>query len=47
MGDVTAAVYMLSDNLLLVMILHALSDTTYKIPNALFGYQKDFCFPTE
>lgn len=40
-GMFIAAVYMLSDNLLLVMILHALSDTTYKIPNALFGYVHD------
>ena len=37
-GMFVAAVYMLSDNLLLVMILHALSDSTFRIVKGLFGY---------
>ena len=37
-GMFIAAVYMLSDNLLLVMVLHALSDSTFRIVKGLFGY---------
>lgn len=40
-GMFIAAVYMLSDNLLLVMLLHALSDSTFRIVNAMFGYARD------
>jgi hypothetical protein len=32
---------MLSDNILLVMILHALSDSTFRIVKGLFGYVHD------
>lgn len=38
MGMFLAAVYMLSDNLLLVMLLHAFVDSTFRIVNGLFGY---------
>ena len=40
-GMFIAAVYMLSDNLLLVMLLHALSDSTFRIVDGLFGYVRD------
>lgn len=40
-GMFIAAVYMLSDNLLLVMLLHAFSDSTFRIPDGLFGYVRD------
>ena len=40
-GMFIAAVYMLSDNLLLVMLLHALSDSTFRIVNGMFGYARD------
>lgn len=40
-GMFIAAVYMLSDNLLLIMIMHALSDSTFRIVNGLFGYVHD------
>lgn len=40
-GMFIAAVYMLSDNLLFVMLLHALSDTTFRVVNGLFGYARD------
>ena len=40
-GMFVAAIYMLSDNLLLVMILHALSDSTFRLVKGLFGYVKD------
>lgn len=40
-GCFIAAVYMLTDNLLLVMIMHALSDSTFRIVDGLFGYVKD------
>jgi membrane protease YdiL (CAAX protease family) len=40
-GMFIAAVYMLSDNLLLVMVLHTLSDSTFRIVNGLFGYVHD------
>ena len=36
-GMFIAAVYMLSDNLLLVMLLHAFSDSTFRIVKGLFG----------
>lgn len=37
-GMFIAAIYMLSDNLLLVMLLHAFSDSTFRIVKGLFGY---------
>ena len=37
-GMFIAAVYMLSDNLLLVMLLHAFSDLNFRIVDYLFGY---------
>ena len=37
-GMFIAAVYMLSDNLLLVMLLHAFSDLTFRIVDYLFAY---------
>ena len=40
-GMFIAAVYMLSDNLLLVMLLHAFSDSTFRIVKGLFGYVHD------
>ena len=40
-GMFIAAVYMLSDNLLFVMLLHALSDTTFRVVDGLFGYARD------
>ena len=40
-GMFIAAVYMLSDNLLLVMLLHAFSDSTFRIVKGLFGYVQD------
>ena len=40
-GMFIATVYMLSDNLLLVMLLHALSDSTFRILDGLFGYVRD------
>lgn len=40
-GMFIAAVYMLSDNLLLVMLMHALSDTTFRIVDGMFGYAGD------
>ena len=40
-GIFIAAIYMLSDNLLLVMLLHALSDSTFRIVKGLFGYVHD------
>ena len=40
-GMFFAAVYMLSDNILLVMLLHALSDSTLRIVNYMFGYARD------
>lgn len=40
-GMFFAAVYMLSDNLLLVMLLHALGDSTTRIVNYLFAYSRD------
>ena len=40
-GMFIAAVYMLSDNLLLVMVLHALSDSTFRIVKGLFGFVQD------
>ena len=36
-----AAIYMLSDNLLLVMLLHAFSDSTFRIVKGLFGIVPD------
>ena len=39
-GMFIAAIYMLSDNLLLVMVLHTLSDTTFRIVK-LFGIMQD------
>ena len=36
-GMFIAAIYMLSDNLLLVMLLHAFSDSTFRIVKGLFG----------
>ena len=32
---------MLSDNLLLVMLLHAFSDSTFRIVDGLFGYVRE------
>ena len=43
-GMFIAAVYMLSDNLLLVIILHALSDSTFRIVKGLFGFARDSFF---
>lgn len=40
-GMFIAAVYMLSDNLLLVMLLHAFSDSTFRIVDGLFGYVRE------
>ena len=40
-GMFIAAVYMLSDNLLLVMLLHAFSDSTFRIVGGLFGYMRE------
>ena len=40
-GMFIAAVYMLSDNLLLVMLLHAFSDSTFRIVKGLFGYVRE------
>lgn len=40
-GMFIAAVYMLSDNLLLVMLLHAFSDLTFRIVDYLFGYMAE------
>ncbi len=40
-GMFIAAVYMLSDNLLLVMLFHAFSDTTFRLVDGLFGYMSD------
>ena len=40
-GMFWAAVYMLSDNLLLVMLLHAFTDSTFRIVNGLFGYARE------
>lgn len=40
-GMFIAAIYMLSDNLLLVMLLHAFSDSTFRIVNGLFGYVRE------
>ena len=40
-GMFIAAVYMLTDNLLLVMLLHTLSDSTFRIVNGLFDYVRD------
>ena len=41
MGMFLAAVYMLSDNLLFVMLLHAFVDSTFRIVNGLFGYSHE------
>ena len=43
-GMFIAAVYMLSDNLLLVILLHTLSDSTFRIVKGLFGYARDSFF---
>ena len=40
-GMFIAAVFMLSDNLLLVMLLHAFSDSTFRIVKGLFGIVND------
>ena len=40
-GMFIAAVYMLSDSLLLVMLLHAFCDSTLRIVNYLFGYVRE------
>jgi len=40
-GMFIAAVYMLSDNLLLVMLIHAFSDSTFRIVKGLFGYVRE------
>jgi membrane protease YdiL (CAAX protease family) len=40
-GMFWAAVYMLSDNLLLVMLLHAFTDSTFRIVHGLFGYARE------
>ena len=40
-GMFIAAVYMLSDNLLFIMLLHAFSDTTFRLVDGLFGYMQD------
>lgn len=40
-GMFVAAVYMLSDNLLLVMLLHTLNDSTFRIVDGLFGYDRN------
>lgn len=37
-GIFIAAVYMLSDNLLLVMLLHAFDDSTFRIVKGFFGF---------
>ena len=37
-GFIIAAIYMLTDNLLLVMILHAISDITPRVSHGLFGW---------
>ena len=40
-GMFIAAIFMLSDNLLLVMLLHAFSDSTFRIVKGLFGYVRE------
>ena len=40
-GLFLAAVYMLSDNLLLVMLIHAFDDSTFRIVKSLFGIVPD------
>ena len=40
-GVFFAAIYMLTDNLLLVMLMHAFSDSTFRIVDGLFGYLHD------
>ena len=40
-GMFIAAVYMLSDNLLLVMLIHAFSDSSFRIVDGLFGYVRE------
>lgn len=40
-GMFMAAIYMLSDNLLLPMLLHTFSDSTFRIVDGLFGYVRE------
>ena len=40
-GMFMAAIYMLSDNLLLLMLIHTFSDSTFRIVDGLFGYARE------
>ena len=40
-GMFLASIFMLTDNLLIVMVIHTLNDSTFRIVDGLFGYVSD------